>query len=326
MLSDNQITHRPHRPSTSTHKISKFNPNSVHKTVLPSQDVSSTKSNLLISVLTKKKRKLMRNLAKSNFPVPTRKFSREFLTDTGSEDSLSRASSPFVDYNSDENTIFPEEKLERKSSFFSRIDSFELASNNVCFDSTSFIADRISKLGSPKENIFKKSQSFHFTETPKKVLRPSNSMEIFTPEIDEIQIADTIIAPIPEKKRFSLSMEGAKGMKAGLVVCTIATVQQEIGSKLSEEKKEQVSSDIRSMLEYFYKEEKMFKTSQAESIAGCILLLAASNSGVGKKEFLEALKPLKKSMFKNVKLIKKSTCYTTLKKAYRALLKPDENK
>ena len=74
------------------------------------------------------------------------------------------------------------------------------------------------------------------------------------------------------------------------------------------------------MLDFFSSNIDSLKKQHAESIAASICLFVGSKIGISKKDFLEAMKPMKKNMVNKVDKIKKSTCYIQLKKAFKNVI------
>lgn len=74
------------------------------------------------------------------------------------------------------------------------------------------------------------------------------------------------------------------------------------------------------MLDFFSSNVNQLKNQHAESIAASICLLVGSKIGVSKKDFLDAMKPMKKNMVSKVDKIKKSTCYIQMKVAFKKVL------
>jgi len=74
------------------------------------------------------------------------------------------------------------------------------------------------------------------------------------------------------------------------------------------------------MLDFFSANSDSLKNQHAESIAAAICLLIGSRIGISKKDFLDAMKPMKKNMLSKVDKIKKSTCYIQMKKAFKDVI------
>lgn len=91
----------------------------------------------------------------------------------------------------------------------------------------------------------------------------------------------------------------SKGLKGSVVVACISTFQENI-QNFSASQKNEFKLHVQYLLDYCENKEEIVRNSHAESIAGCILLLAASHLGVGKKDFIAALAPMKKRMFGKV--------------------------
>lgn len=117
----------------------------------------------------------------------------------------------------------------------------------------------------------------------------------------------------------------SKGLKGSVVLACISTFQENVNN-LSVSQMSEFKTHVQYLLDYCENNEDIVRNSHAESISGCILLLVASHLGVGKKDFIAALAPMKKRMFGKVQLIKKASVYQDLKTGYSQILSTLKNR
>jgi len=122
-----------------------------------------------------------------------------------------------------------------------------------------------------------------------------------------------------EVKPLNIKGYWCAGLKGPILMECIAVFQQELKMQMTSEDKSIFNTHVQGLLDFCEANEKFVSTSHAESIAGCILLLVSTQLGIGKKQFLNALSPMKKRMFQKVEHIKKSSCYTQLKNGYSTI-------
>lgn len=114
--------------------------------------------------------------------------------------------------------------------------------------------------------------------------------------------------------KFSL---GIKGIKAHQILATLSIFYSNVQDKLEPQMQREFELMTKLMLEFIETQEENFRKHQSDSIAGSVAFLISSGLNMGKKEFLNGIKPLKKNLFKNIEKIKKCACYPMLKKGYK---------
>merc|ERR1711998_528430 len=110
--------------------------------------------------------------------------------------------------------------------------------------------------------------------------------------------------------------EWIRGLKGTIAQDCISNFVLQFPRKLKDTNKIIFDANVQTLLEYCDANEELIGNTQPEAVAGCILLLASSQVGIGKSEFLRALAPMKKAMFSKICLIKKARCYGVLKSAF----------
>merc|ERR1711988_333227 len=131
-----------------------------------------------------------------------------------------------------------------------------------------------------------------------------------------------------ETPRSSIRNQGGewiRGLKGTIAQDCISNFQLQFPRKLKDENKTTFAANVQAMLEFCDNNEDMIGNTQPETVAGCILLLAGSQVGIGKSEFLRALAPMKKAMFTKICLIKKARSYGVLKSAFSKILAAKKN-
>jgi len=146
------------------------------------------------------------------------------------------------------------------------------------------------------------------SETPEKNI--TNVNQLFKNSFEETK---------SEFQSIQVDGDWSKGLKGSVVLECISTFQENY-NKFSASQKNEFKVHVQYLLDYCKNNEEIVKNSHAESIAGCILLLVASQMGVGKKDFVSALMPMKKRMFSKTQLIKKASVYQDLKTGYAHVL------
>lgn len=121
-----------------------------------------------------------------------------------------------------------------------------------------------------------------------------------------------------ESNRLTLSI---KGIKSSQILSTIAFFQNYIDDRLTAKQKFEFRSLMQKMLAYIENHEDEFRKHQSDSVAGCAMLIVSSFLGVSRKDFLAALRPLGKNLFRTVERIKKSACYNRLKEGFGLIKK-----
>merc|ERR1712010_294551 len=109
----------------------------------------------------------------------------------------------------------------------------------------------------------------------------------------------------------------ASGPKSSQLLFCMTLFQMHMKGKWCPKVEQQFLKHSQAMLDYFTNNSDEMKNQHAESIAASICLLVGSLIGISKKDFLEAMKPMKKNMLTKVEKIKKSTCYSLMKRAFK---------
>jgi len=125
---------------------------------------------------------------------------------------------------------------------------------------------------------------------------------------------DAIIEKKSEVRRLS-----ASGPKSSQLLFCMTLFQMHMKGKWDKKLEQEFLNYTQTMLDFMNNNVEMMKNQHAESIAASICLLVGSKIGISKKDFLDAMKPMKKNMLTKVEKIKKSTCYSIMKKAFKKL-------
>ena len=204
----------------------------------------------------------------------------------------------------------------------------------------------ISKIQREKKNLFKNLMYNNFPVPTRKVLTPpsykfssecgdSTSCSTHNCDGDSEDESNLIVIDISKTEENSLVLVKtdqlqanadqnsevkrlvATGPKSSQLLFCMTLFQSHMKGKWCSKVEQAFLKYSQAMLDYFSNNSEEMKNQHAESIAASICLLVESLIGISKKDFLEAMKPMKKNMLTKVEKIKKSTCYSIMKKAFK---------
>lgn len=151
---------------------------------------------------------------------------------------------------------------------------------------------------------------FNFEETENK--RPPNRS---TKQNETVKkLTDQNCGPIT----LSCKIDGLKGNQ---IIATIGSFHNQIYETLTKDQNKNFGFFMQKMLEFIEIHEKEFRKHKSDSVAGCAMLIVSSHIGVNKTNFLNALRPQQKNLFKTIARQKKSACYNLLKDGFQLIKK-----
>lgn len=111
------------------------------------------------------------------------------------------------------------------------------------------------------------------------------------------------------------------GCKAAQIIAILNHFIFSMTKRWSTEVSKKFQQEIQLLLDYLGMNHESYKTSRADSLAVCYILLVGSKLGLSKKDFVECLKLQKLAMVEHISRIKKTRCYLEAKRAFIDILK-----